>query len=49
MKILIVDDDRTNLLLMETLLTKNGYAVEQADNGETALEMLRREKFDLII
>lgn len=49
MKILIVDDDRTTLLLMETLLTKNGYTVELADNGETALEMLRREKFDLII
>jgi PAS domain S-box-containing protein len=49
MKILIVDDDRTILLLMETLLTKNGYTVELADNGETALKMLRREKFDLII
>lgn len=49
MKVLIVDDDRTNLLLISTLLTTKGYTVAQADNGETALEILRREKFDLII
>ena len=49
MKILIVDDDRTNRLLMETLLTNSGHAIAQAENGETALEMLKQEKFDLII
>ena len=42
MKILIVDDDRTNLLVMAALLTTNGYTVAQAENGAAALEMLRR-------
>ena len=49
MKILIVDDDRSNLRMMATLLTTNGYVVAQADNGETALRILQEEKFDLII
>ena len=49
MKILIVDDDRSNLMMLAALLTTSGYAVSQADNGETALKILREEKVDLII
>jgi len=49
MKILIVDDDKMNLYLLETLLTKNGYEVKSTLNGAEALEKLRSEQFDLII
>ncbi|MFZ2632622.1 MAG: response regulator [Desulfosalsimonadaceae bacterium] len=49
MKILIVDDDRSNLMMLAALLTTSGYAISQADNGETALKILREEKIDLII
>jgi len=49
MKILIVDDDLSNLSLLTTLLEKNGYAAVSAFNGEEALQKLRSEKFDLII
>lgn len=49
MNILIVDDDRTNLLLMATILTAEGHTVTQAENGKSALDALHREKFDLII
>ncbi len=49
MKILIVDDDLSNLSLMKTVLETNGYEVVQATNGEKALELLRSESINLII
>jgi len=49
MKILIVDDDLSNLTLMNAVLENNGYAVVQATNGENALNILRSEPIDLII
>lgn len=49
MKILIVDDDASNLALLETLLQKSDFAVESAANGELALQKLRSDNFDLII
>ena len=49
MKILIVDDDLSNLSLLKTVLKSNDYEVEQAINGEKALEILRSKDIDLII
>lgn len=49
MRILIVDDDLSNLSLMKKVLESSGYEVEQAMNGEKALEKLKSETMDLII
>ena len=49
MKILIVDDIKDQLYLLETLLKGNGYAVLPASNGADALEKLRNEGADMII
>ena len=49
MKILIVDDNKVNLYLLEILLTKKGYEVKSTLNGAEALKKLRSEQFDLII
>jgi len=49
MKILIVDDDFTNLSILTTLLEKKGYEVVSAFNGEEALHKLRSNAFDLIL
>ncbi len=49
MKVLIVDDDISNLSLMEALLQNNNYEVVKAINGEKALETLRSESINLII
>lgn len=45
-KILIAEDNDSNFLLMSTMLI--GYKIERALNGQNAVEMVKREKFDLI-
>ena len=48
-KILVVDDDPAiRKLLVEFLLTKNLQVLE-ATNGAEAIEMVKREKLDLIL
>jgi CheY-like chemotaxis protein len=39
-KILIADDDPLNVEFFEVMLSKLGFAVEKAGDGETALEMV---------
>ncbi len=48
-KILIVDDAGPVVILCVNVLQALGYAVKGANRGEAALEILRRERFDLLI
>jgi twitching motility two-component system response regulator PilH len=48
-KILLVDDSKTELHHLSDLLTKRGYAVRTAENGEEALRRLAEETPDLIL
>jgi twitching motility two-component system response regulator PilH len=48
-KILLVDDSKTELHVLSELLTKSGYAVRTAANGEEAMRRLQEEKPDLIL
>lgn len=48
-KILLVDDSKTELHYLSELLTKRGYAVRTAENGEDAMRRLGEEKPDLIL
>jgi two-component system, OmpR family, KDP operon response regulator KdpE len=48
-KILIVDDEPQLRRVMRGALTKQGYIVGDARNGESALEMLRNDRYDLVI
>jgi DNA-binding NtrC family response regulator len=48
-KILIVDDNRTVLNLLRTILTSQGWSVETALTPERVSELTAGEKFDLII
>jgi two-component system response regulator PilR (NtrC family) len=47
--ILVVDDELSMREFLEILLTKEGYTVRCASNGEEACSILGRETFDLII
>jgi two-component system chemotaxis response regulator CheY len=40
MKVLVVDDSITMVMSLKTTLTMNGFEVETADNGKTALDKL---------
>ena len=48
-KLLVVDDVQTNVLLLKALLSKDGYGILVANNGQEALEVIRNENPDLIL
>ena len=48
-KILVVDDDINQGLLYEQELVDEGYAVDVANSGEKALEMVTDHPYDLVI
>ena len=48
-KILIVDDDILVLEALRELLASSGYDVTAASRGEEALNILSKERFDLLI
>jgi len=48
-KILVVDDSRTALFMMTTILRKERYELVTASDGEQALEMAASERPDLIL
>jgi len=48
-KILIVDDNKINLLIAEKLLLEYDYQIETATSGEEALSKVLASRFDLVI
>ncbi|MCX7786533.1 MAG: response regulator [Spirochaetes bacterium] len=48
-KVLIVDDEQINLDFFDVMLSKLGFQVEKAEDGEEALEKVRSFKPDVII
>ena len=48
-KILIVDDEKDLLLMLEKRLTAEGYSVLTADNGKDAITIAKAKSPDLII
>jgi DNA-binding response OmpR family regulator len=48
-KILVVDDEKRLVALVEAYLTQEGYGVVTASNGQEALHLARQEKPDLIL
>lgn len=49
MKILVVDDDLTNRLVLKAMLEKEGHEVVQAENGRIAVEVCLRQIPDMIL
>ncbi len=47
--VLVVDDEGDVRLIIKTLLNKQGYMVDEAENGEEALRKLSSTQYDLMI
>ena len=47
--ILVVDDEQNFLELMMRILSKRGFAVKTAANGDEALKLLEQQSFDLVL
>ncbi len=48
-RLLVADDNKVNRLLLGRSLEQLGHRVAMAENGRIALDMLRRESFDLLL
>ena len=49
LKIVIIDDNPDFLFTMETFLTRNGFNVETASDGNKGVELIRDHRPDLIL
>ena len=49
LNVLVVEDNETNAIVVETYLQRMGHDVSVATTGEEALERLRREGFDVVL
>ncbi len=47
--ILVVDDDHAHRTMLRALLGGWGYAISEADDGSTAVDMVRKRAYDLIL
>ena len=49
MRVLVVEDTKTNQMLIKAVLTKWGCVIEFADNGQEGLEKLRTNVYDICL
>jgi two-component system response regulator AtoC len=47
--ILVVDDEKDICKALNFLLTKEGYVVKEAYNGEQAIDLIKKENFDIVM
>ena len=48
-KVLIVDDSKTETMLMTAILQENGYSVASADGADQAMDRIAAERPELIL
>jgi len=48
-RVLLVDDNRDGLLVRKAILEEQGFVITTALNGEEALEIFSKGKFDLMV
>jgi two-component system alkaline phosphatase synthesis response regulator PhoP len=49
LRILVVDDERDTLDLIDLTLSSAGYEIHLANNGAESLEKIRQDRFDVIL
>lgn len=48
-RLLIIDDDKLILEILEDMLTASGLAVTAVRDGKQALDLIRQQHFDLVL
>jgi two-component system response regulator ResD len=48
-RVLVIDDVGFNRIVLIRILSKEGYLVDEAENGPSALKLLSRKRYDLVI
>lgn len=48
-RVLYVDDETTLRTLVQQQLTAEGFSIETADDGDTAIEILDKKSYDLVL
>ncbi len=48
-QILVVDDEEAILKLLTKVLTRNGYRIDTAGNGEEAIEKIKECRYDCVL
>jgi signal transduction histidine kinase/DNA-binding response OmpR family regulator len=48
LKVLVVEDNAINQMVIQTMLTRFGYTSDFAGNGREAIESVRRQHYDLV-
>lgn len=48
-RLLIVDDEENLRSMLRAALTHHGFEIDEADNGRTALELIKRDRPDLVV
>lgn len=49
LRLLLVDDDAINRLVVRTMLSQRGYDVVEVEDGRMAIECLQESEFDLVL
>ena len=49
LRVLVAEDTRINMQLARMLLQKKGYLVDEAENGQLALDALAHQQYDLVL
>ncbi len=49
LKVLIVEDNRTNAIIMSTFMNNKGFHCDSVENGELALAKIQQEHYDLVL
>lgn len=49
LRILVVDDEEVICNILDKFLSKAGHKVKTVDNGADAIELMKREEFDLVL
>src|SRR5436305_7474840 len=48
-RVLLVDDNRDGLLVRKAILEEQGFVITTATNGEEALELFAKGKFEMLV